>query len=95
ALRLAERAHALAPEAPAIADTLGWIHVLRGELEPGVALLETVRKKQPDEPSVLYHLGAAYLRAGKAADGKPLLAQALRLAPASPDAPAIKALLAH
>ena len=47
ALDYAERAYALAPENPAIADTLGWVLVNRGEVERALPLLETARQALP------------------------------------------------
>ena len=40
ALDLAETAHALESDNPAISDTLGWLHVRRGDASRGLALLE-------------------------------------------------------
>jgi putative PEP-CTERM system TPR-repeat lipoprotein len=57
---LAEKAHALRPNVPAIADTLGWIRVRSGDLEGGLAILEKAAGDAPRNGDIQYHL--AYTR---------------------------------
>jgi tetratricopeptide (TPR) repeat protein len=59
AYTMALRARELAPNDPAIADTLGWIAYLKGDFSFARDLLEESSKKLAD-PSVAYHLGKAY-----------------------------------
>ena len=67
-------------------DTLGWIHVKKGDMENAIPLLETSAKGAPKTPSILYHLGKAYCQAGRAEDARPLLTQALELNANFPEA---------
>jgi putative PEP-CTERM system TPR-repeat lipoprotein len=82
ALQYARRAHAAAPSAPEIADTLGWILVQSGETAEGVELLRSAAAGAPSNPDVQYHLAYALHATGAkdeareileklAADGKP------------------------
>jgi len=59
AYTMALRARELAPNDPAVADTLGWIAYLKGDFSFARDLLEESSKKLAD-PSVAYHLGKAY-----------------------------------
>ncbi|MCP5158188.1 MAG: PEP-CTERM system TPR-repeat protein PrsT [Gammaproteobacteria bacterium] len=65
ALRYAERAHDKAPDNPEIADTLGWILVQRDEALRGLEFLQAAASKLPDQPSIRYHLAAAYAKLGR------------------------------
>ena len=59
AFLIALRARELAPNDPAVADTLGWIAYRKGDFSFARDLLEESSKKLAD-PSVAYHLGKAY-----------------------------------
>ena len=78
ALALAERAHALAPRSPAIADTLGWILYQKGDLGRAESLLAQAARAAPALPAALYHLGLIYARQGKTAEARRHLEEALR-----------------
>jgi cellulose synthase operon protein C len=67
ALEYAERAHAQAPNNPAVADTLGWILVERGDVVRGLPLLATAREALPEVPDVRYHYAVALAKAGRKA----------------------------
>lgn len=64
ALPTAEQAYKLAPDNPAIMDTLGWILVQQGQAGRGLPLIQKAFSKQPDDPSLHYHLAAALARSG-------------------------------
>ena len=70
ALEYAERAHAQAPDHPAVASTLGWVLVNRGEVGRGLPLLETARRALPDRPEVRYHYATALAKAGRPAEAR-------------------------
>ena len=70
ALELAERAHALQPDNPAVADTLGWILVQQGEVDRGLELLEQARQALPDHAEVRYHYAAALAKQGATAQAR-------------------------
>lgn len=79
ALKLAEQA-ANSPGAPAAyADTLGWIHHLRGESSQALAALRKARDGSPKDPAVRYHLGAAAAAAGQKAEAVRELTAALSI----------------
>ncbi|NSW54956.1 MAG: tetratricopeptide repeat protein [Armatimonadetes bacterium] len=59
ALKLARRAYSLAPENPAIMDTLGYVLHLNGEDEEAVRLLERAARLMPNQPDIKKHLDAA------------------------------------
>ncbi len=65
-----------APEAPFL-DTLGWVHVKRGQAREGVRLLEQAAAKAPDQPIFQYHLGIAYRQAGETKKAKAALKRAV------------------
>lgn len=53
---LAEKARALDPESPIIADTLGWILFKRKDFPRALELLRHSASKLPDNPEVQFHL---------------------------------------
>ena len=70
ALELAEKANQLAPEQPAIMDTLGGILVDKGELERGLELIAKAKTLQPHDPRIRFSLATALMKAGKKAEAK-------------------------
>ena len=64
ALVYAERANKLKPDQPSLMDTLGWILVQQGDLKRGLPLLEQALGKQPDQPTIHYHVAVALARSG-------------------------------
>jgi len=76
ALALAEDAHHLDPS-PDILDTLGWVHIKRGEGAAAASALERAHKQQPESASVRYHLGTALAMAGDAERAREMLESAL------------------
>lgn len=78
ALDLAERARQLAPEDPSIQDTVGWLLVQRGQLDAGLKHLREASHRDPSNPEIRYHLGAALARAGRREEAKLELTNALR-----------------
>jgi tetratricopeptide (TPR) repeat protein len=76
ALSLAEDARSL-DASPDILDTLGWVHVKRGEAAAAVSVLEKAHEAQPDSPSIRYRLGTALAMAGDADRAREMLKSAL------------------
>jgi putative PEP-CTERM system TPR-repeat lipoprotein len=64
ALALAERAHKLAPDSPAIADTYGWALIAGNQPKTALPILEQAAKAAPAMPSIQYHLAVAQARTG-------------------------------
>ncbi len=65
AMELMKRVGALGPVTPAWLDTVGWIHVLRGDKEEGVRFLAAAIVDLRREPVAHYHIGVAYKNAGR------------------------------
>jgi tetratricopeptide (TPR) repeat protein len=77
ARRYAEKAYQIDKRNPTVQDTYGWTLILSNDLGKGLPLLEHAARALPGDPTVLYHLGAALLKAGKAEEGKRYLRSAL------------------
>lgn len=77
ALAYAQRAHALAPANPNVADTLGWILVRKGQAQEALPYLRDARLRAAGNPAIQYHLGAALLQLGRKAEAKRELQGAL------------------
>ena len=60
ALRLTRRAVNLAPNAAHIIDSLGWAQYRLGDYDAAVGTLRRAVELDPDEPTLRYHLAAAY-----------------------------------
>ena len=58
--RLVRRALALHPESGAYLDSLGWVQFRRGDVVRATTTLERAAELEPDEPTILEHLGDAY-----------------------------------
>jgi tetratricopeptide (TPR) repeat protein len=92
ALGYARKAVALARDDAAASDTLGWILYKQGEYRLAVAHLE--RAVAAASTAVRnYHLGLAYLKAGKPDAGRQKLEIALKLDPGGAEAGEIRELL--
>jgi putative PEP-CTERM system TPR-repeat lipoprotein len=69
ALAFGERALKLAPQAPAIQDTVGQILVeTKQNPKRGLALLQAAAKASPRDPGIRFHLAQAYRANGRPAD---------------------------
>lgn len=63
ALDLATRVYKKLPDNPDIADTLGWVYVMKGVFSQAEPYLKQAMDGRPDNPSILYHV--AMLRYGQ------------------------------
>lgn len=86
ALPLAERALQLGGPHPGILDTLGWIHHLLGDSAKATALLGRAKRALPANPVIRFHLGMAYLKAGRQAEARAELEEALSISRTFPEA---------
>lgn len=68
-----ERALALAPDNPAILDTVGMIEVAGGGVAAGVKKLEKAHQLAPKSSMVTLNLAKAYIKAGRAGEARELL----------------------
>lgn len=80
ALPYAEKAADLLPSNPQILDTLGWILVLTGKCQLGVAKLSEAVVTDPALLPAQYHLGKAYICEEKFVDAERHLREAKTLA---------------
>jgi len=79
ALRMTRRAAELAPNDGAIVDSFGWTQYKLRDYPAAIRTLRRAVSISPDEPSLRYHLGAAYLKYGKWFEAKIELSKALTL----------------
>jgi uncharacterized protein (TIGR03790 family) len=93
ALPLAEQAFAAAPRSGAIADTLGWIHHLRGNDAEGARLIEQALATEPRDASIRLHAAIVFFSRGDRERAKRELYAALSLDPALRDHPDVTRLL--
>lgn len=77
ARQYAEKAYQIDKRNPTVQDTYGWILILGNDIGKGLPLLEQAARGLPGDPTVLYHLGAALIKAGKAEEGKRYLQRSL------------------
>lgn len=66
ALAHAQRARALAPDLPAVLDTLGWVHYRRGEYVEAERVLVRAVELAPRAAMPQHRLGLVYQRLGRA-----------------------------
>jgi Tfp pilus assembly protein PilF len=65
AKEVAKRAHELAPDVAAIADTYGWILVQSGDVGTGLEVLKKAASGPATRPDIRYHYAAALAKAGE------------------------------
>jgi putative PEP-CTERM system TPR-repeat lipoprotein len=80
ALKYAQQAGELAPDNPAVQDTLGWVYYRKGIYNSAVGYLKTAVEKS-GTPSRKYHLGMAYLKTGNQDLGLRMVKAALEADP--------------
>jgi len=74
-------------------DTLGWLLLRRGLTAEAIDPLERAHRRLPSNPSIAYHLAAAYAKSGAAEPAKALLTAALASKEAFPEREACGKLL--
>jgi tetratricopeptide (TPR) repeat protein len=94
ALQLARRARLRRPDAPQVADTLGWVYYRKGLARQAVPLFQQAVAQQPQNPTYQYHLALAYRDAGDARSARVAFEHVLSLDPKSPEAADARAALA-
>ncbi len=77
AFELAQRAREQMPNDPAVADTLGYVALKRGDARWALSLLEESAAQLPGEPEVLHHLAQARQALGMEASAAEALRRAL------------------
>lgn len=77
ALEYAEKAYELAPDSPAILDTLGWILVAQGNTTRGLPLLKKAASLAPQAAEIRYHLASGLAKSGNKPEARKELEQLL------------------
>ena len=93
AAQTASLALKLAPDNPAMQDTLGWILVEQGQAQRGLPLLGKALASAPREASIRYHYAVALARTGDKVQARKVLDKLLTDSPNFSEAEAAKALL--
>ncbi len=94
-LQLAQKAKELAPESPAVDDTLGWAYYHKGLYGSAVQHLERASSGINASALRKYHLAMAYWKAGERAKARAAFEQARKLDPSLPELETAKALIAQ
>jgi tetratricopeptide (TPR) repeat protein len=77
AFNMAKAAYNLTPNDPVVTQTLGHLAFLTGDYKWSLSLLQLTTQAQPRNPEVLYDLGEALYSAGKVADARTAIQNAL------------------
>ncbi|MDN3920131.1 XrtA/PEP-CTERM system TPR-repeat protein PrsT [Roseateles violae] len=78
ALKVAEKALALAPYNPLVIDTAGWANHIAGNMDKALTLLRDARLREPNNPEIRYHLATVLAKAGRKSEAREELQAALR-----------------
>lgn len=78
ALALAERAVQLAPDNPAVLDTLGWVLLAENREQDAIAHLSRAAELAPEAPEIRYHLAEGLAALGRSAEARAVLVELLR-----------------
>jgi len=76
---LARRAHELAPNNPAVADTYGWILFQTGESGRALPLLEVAARRAARDPEIQYHYAAVLAAMGRKDEARETLRKIFEL----------------
>lgn len=90
ALSLAQSAHAKAPAAASVDDTLAWAYYHKGLYKISVEILQDALKIEPDSAPYHYHIGLAYSKLGNRSEAKLHLQRALAVDPKSNQADLVR-----
>jgi len=77
-LDYAKRAYALAPDAPQVADTYGWLLVRADDLAAGIPVLRRAIGQAPRDLNVRYRLAFALQESGNASEAREILQSILQ-----------------
>jgi uncharacterized protein (TIGR03790 family) len=95
ALPLAERAYRLSGEAPAVADTLGWVHYKAGDTAKALPYLERAAKLAPPNVDILIHVGTIHADLKNLEQARADVDALLKLDPKAAERADVKALIAR
>jgi len=75
--RLLNRAREIDPEHAYTTDALGWMQLRQNKIEAAIETLERARHAAPQDGGIQYHLGKAYIAAGRTPPGTAALRRAI------------------
>ncbi len=84
ALKYAQKATELAPDAPAVANTMGWILYRKGLYNMALPYLEKAADKEPNARRKI-HVAMVYLKMGDRERGQQNMVAAMKLDPSLPE----------
>lgn len=87
----AEQAYQMAPDQPAIQDTLGWILVQQGQAQQGLGFLRKAISIVPANPAIRFHYAVALTHTGDKAAARKEFEYILRKHPEFTQADAVRA----
>jgi tetratricopeptide (TPR) repeat protein len=93
ALAMAQRARQKDPNAPEIADTLGWIYIKKNLSEDAIRVFQDLVEKAPGNPTFHYHFAMALLQKGDRPSAKKELETAMKDKPSKDEVGRIQDLL--
>jgi putative PEP-CTERM system TPR-repeat lipoprotein len=93
ALEYAEKAVAIAPNNPAVMDTMGFLLVESGDVKRGLPYLEKAVAAAPNAVTIRYNLGHAQAKAGDKENARKSLEEVIAKGGTSPKVEEAKALL--
>ena len=93
ALKFAEEAAALAPKAPAVLDTFGWILVENNNVAKGLPLLQQAVALDTNSDEIQLHYALGLIKSGNKAKAREELEKLLARSPGSTKAPEAQRLL--
>jgi len=79
AFKMATKSVELAPKNPFSLDALGWISLKRGDIKGGLEKLKEASILLPQDPVILYHLGAGHYKNNNPNEAKKALQAALKI----------------
>ena len=92
AIKYAQKAKEVAPDSPAVDDTLGWTYFRKGMYAMAVTHLESATAKEGTARRK-YHLAMAYVKAGDPKRGRQTFEAALKMDPNLPETRAARHVL--
>lgn len=93
ALRLARRAHELAPEDPHVLDTLGMLYFERRDLTQANWFLSQALERSPDDPQIRMHMARVQIAQGRSAEARGALQRLMEQVKGAPLEEEVRALL--
>jgi|GEM_PF-4473362 len=95
ALDYASQARALAPDLPAVLDTVGWVMVNADRLNEGLSVLREAQARAGGNARVHYHTAVALQKLGRSQEARDELQAALQGTDAFPERPQAEDLLSE